>query len=174
LLEGIDEERGEIAVPGAVTGPSWAGVLPPRGGWQRLADVAHAAAREAAAAVVAEFRQRTEGMAPEARTRQALDGLAEEIWSRPLPGTPLPLRAVHAAHALGFLPPAPPPGAGEAAVLASGPWLRLRTALGSIAVRRPATPGLPGLNVMPVRRTAGGHHREHYHHDTETGTGPGH
>ncbi|MEU2776123.1 hypothetical protein ABZ646_25125, partial [Streptomyces sp. NPDC007162] len=34
LLESVDERAGTAAVPGAVTGPPWAGVLPPRGGWQ--------------------------------------------------------------------------------------------------------------------------------------------
>ena len=34
LLEAVDESGATAAVPGAVTGPPWAGVLPPRGGWQ--------------------------------------------------------------------------------------------------------------------------------------------
>lgn len=31
LLESVDESGGTATVPGAVTGPPWAGVLPPRG-----------------------------------------------------------------------------------------------------------------------------------------------
>ncbi|MDT0342811.1 hypothetical protein [Streptomyces litchfieldiae] len=142
LLEAIDDEHGALTVPGAVTGPSWAGVLPPRGGWRPVSEVPHETLREAAAGVVAEFRERTEALPPEGRTRAALDTLAEEIWSRTLHGTPLPLRAVHAAHALGFLRAAAP-----ATLLSRGPWLRLRTPLGSIAVRRG---GLPGLGVTPL------------------------
>ncbi|MFD7510800.1 hypothetical protein ACFV5N_15935 [Streptomyces sp. NPDC059853] len=143
LLEGIDERAGTARVPAPVTGPSWAGVLPPRGGWEPLAELEHGGVRGAAEAVVAEFRERTEALAEGERTREALDALAEEIWSRPLPGTPLPLRAVHAARSLGFLRAAAP-----AAVLARGVWLRLRTPLGSIAVRRPGST-TPGLTVSP-------------------------
>lgn len=160
LLEGIDEERALLAVPGPVTGPAWAGVLPPRGGWRTLAEPSHEQLRSAAAAVIAEFRRRSAELAQgERTTREALEALAEELWSRTLPGTPLPLRVVHAAHALGFLPaaPAPAPAAPAAPreslegipVLVSDGWLRLRTPLGSVAVRRAAG---PGLSLTPVRQ----------------------
>ncbi len=33
LLESLDESAATAGVPAAVTGPPWAGVLPPRGGW---------------------------------------------------------------------------------------------------------------------------------------------
>ncbi|RKN04840.1 hypothetical protein [Streptomyces radicis] len=143
LLEAIDDEGGAFTVPEPVTGPSWAGLLPPRGGWRPLAELPHATVREAAAAVVAEFRRRTERLPEAERTRAALDALAEEIWSRRLPGTPLPLRAVHAAHALGFLRADAPVG-----LLTGGPWLRLRTPLGATVVRREG--GTPGLGVTPL------------------------
>ena len=141
LAEAIDVERGELVLPGQVTGPAWVGLLPPRAGWRALAEPAVERVREAAAAVVAEFRARSEALPRAERTRAALDALAEEIWSRTLPGTEVPLRAVHAAHALGFLR-----AAGPVTVLAAGAWLRLRTPLGSTAVRRA---GLPGLSVTP-------------------------
>ncbi|UED86360.1 hypothetical protein [Streptomyces profundus] len=142
LIEAVDEERETLSLPAAVTGPSWAGLLPPRGGWRALVEVPHQRVRQAADTVVAEFRERTEGLPPEERTRGALDALAEEIWSRPLPDTTLPLRAVHAAHALGLLRATEP-----VTVLERGPWLRLRTALGSTAVRRA---GVGGLSVTPL------------------------
>ncbi|SFB96177.1 hypothetical protein [Streptomyces aidingensis] len=144
LLEAVDEESGTVTVPGAVTGPPWAGLLPPRGGWRRLAELPGGQVRDAAASVVAEFRSRTEALLPQQRTRAALDGLAEEVWSRPLAATPLPLRAVHAAHALGFLRPDGPP----VAVLAAGSWLRLRTPHGSTALRR-TTRGPLTLTPLP-------------------------
>lgn len=37
LLESVDEHAATAGVPAAVTGPPWAGVLPPRGGWQVVA-----------------------------------------------------------------------------------------------------------------------------------------
>lgn len=169
LLEGVEERAAAAPVPRAVTGPPWAGVLPPRGGWQRVLDLPWLEVRASAAEVVAEFRERSEALSADDRTRARLDALAEDIWSRTLGETFLPLRAVHAAQALGFLhrvaggearAPGDRTGASGAAdstaeteeeplvLLASGPWLRLRTPFGSIAVRRETT---PGLSVTPLR-----------------------
>lgn len=169
-------DGGEFALPGSVTGPAWAGLLPPREGWRREALLDAAAVRQAASAVVAEFRARTEALPPEQRTRAELDALAEELWSRPLPaaawagsgpgsdpgsgtdfgpgsGSGLTLRIVHAAHALGFLrAPAradAPAGDGEFAVLTAGPWVRLRTGYGSVAARTASAAS--GLTFSPRR-----------------------
>ncbi|MER5875627.1 MULTISPECIES: hypothetical protein [unclassified Streptomyces] len=164
LLESIDESAATATVPGAVTGPPWAGVLPPRGGWRPEPGLpAPDAVRATVAAVVAEFRSRTQELAPELRTRAELDRLGREIWSRPLGDTALPVRAAHAAQSLGFLRPVAsaaarvrpsaaqvandprlPSGEGELGLYSSGAWLRLRTPFGSIAVRR------AGLGVLDV------------------------
>ncbi len=142
LLECVGEAA--FAVPAAVTGPPWTGVLPPRGGWHEIPGLPQAAEmRGAVAAAVAEFRARDEQLPAERRTRAERDAIGREIWSRTLGDTPLPLRAVHAAHSLGFLPPGVPVG-----LLSTGRWLRLRTPFGSIAVR---TNGLGGLSVIPTR-----------------------
>ncbi|MFE3073804.1 hypothetical protein [Streptomyces sp. NPDC059247] len=145
LLDGIDESAGKAAVPDAVTGPPWTGVLPPRAGWRPVAGLPGTAEmRGAVAAAVAEFRARDGELPEERRTRAERDLIGRGIWSRTLASTGLPLRAVHAAQSLGFLPPA---GTGEAvALFASGPWLRLRTPYGSIALRTVPT----GLTVTPV------------------------
>ncbi|MFJ5529094.1 hypothetical protein [Streptomyces sp. NPDC093261] len=149
LLESVDESAATVTVPAAVTGPAWAGVLPPRGGWQPVSGLpAPDALRATVAASVAEFRSRTEELAPEQRTRAVLDRVGREIWSRTVGNTGLPVRAVHAAQSLGFLRPSPrTPGGDEPSVLfSSGAWLRLRTPYGSIAVRR-AGLGALGLSV---------------------------
>ncbi|MDI3387062.1 hypothetical protein QIS99_12760 [Streptomyces sp. B-S-A8] len=150
LLEGIDESAGRATVPGAVTGPPWAGVLPPRGGWQQLPGLPGLdAVRRAVGIAVGEFRSRTEELDPEKRTRAELDRIGREIWSRPVGDTELPVRAAHAAQALGFLRPAAfetGPGSGPT-LLASGAWLRLRTPYGSIALRRA---GAGALSVTPT------------------------
>ncbi|MEV3993013.1 hypothetical protein AB0J57_29310 [Streptomyces sp. NPDC049837] len=145
LLEGIEESAGKAMVPAPVTGPPWAGVLPPRGGWQELPGLPDAAGlRGAIAAAVAEFRARDGELPAERRTRAERDRLGREIWSRTIGSTGLPLRAVHAAQSLGFLPPHDVP----VALLTAGAWLRLRTPYGSIAVRKA---GLgTGLTVTAV------------------------
>lgn len=140
LLESVDESAGTAVVPSAVTGPPWAGVLPPRGGWQPVTGLPDPEAlRALVLAGIAEFRSRTEELGPEGRTRAELDRIGREIWSRTVADTGLPVRAVHAAQSLGFLRPG-----GESGLFSSGAWLRLRTPYGSIAVRQG---GLGALGV---------------------------
>ncbi|MEU6092924.1 hypothetical protein ABZ865_40470 [Streptomyces sp. NPDC047085] len=135
FLESVDERAATAAVPAAVTGPPWAGVLPPRGGWRAEPGLpAPDALRTTVARSVAEFRSRSEELAPEQRTRAELDRIGRDIWSREIGATALPLRAVHAAQSLGFLRPGT--GAQDTALFSSGAWLRLRTPYGSVAVRR--------------------------------------
>ncbi|MGA5898119.1 hypothetical protein [Streptomyces venetus] len=148
FLESVDEKAATAVVPGAVTGPPWAGVLPPRGGWRPEPGLpAPDALRSLVAAVVAEFRTRTQELPAERRTRAELDRIGRDVWSRTVGDTRLPVRVVHAAQSLGFLRPARAQASGEVEPLglfSSGAWLRLRTPYGSVAVRRA---GLGALDV---------------------------
>ncbi|MET9554833.1 hypothetical protein [Streptomyces sp. NPDC006645] len=149
LLEAIDESTGGFALPAAVTGPPWTGVLPPRGGWQRIPGLpGPARLRQEIAAAVAEFRTRDEALPEAHRDRAERDRIGREIWSRPVADTPLPLRAVHAAQSVGFLRPMPENA--PVALLGTATWLRLRTPYGSIAVRPAGTAGITGLSVTPT------------------------
>ncbi|MEU9268285.1 hypothetical protein AB0E04_22930 [Streptomyces sp. NPDC048251] len=146
LLEAVDESAATAAVPAAVTGPPWAGVLPPRGGWRPEAGLPAAdALRAMVGAAVAEFRSRTEELTAELRTRAELDRIGREIWSRTVGDTGLPVRAVHAAQSLGFLRPST--GSEELRLVSFGAWLRLRTPYGSIAVRRAGRLGMLDISV---------------------------
>ncbi|MGW5677373.1 hypothetical protein ACWEV4_20205 [Streptomyces sp. NPDC003860] len=149
-----------FTLPAPVTGPPWAGVLPPRGGWREVPGLPDGfELRELVAAAVAEFRRRDEALPPERRTRTERDRIGREIWTRDTAPTPLPLRAVHAAHSLGFLrpgapvallttaPAAPATSGAPAHGVHSGAWLRLRTPFGSVALR---TNGPLALNVTPT------------------------
>ncbi|TPQ15815.1 hypothetical protein [Streptomyces sporangiiformans] len=148
LLESLDESAATAVVPAAVTGPPWAGLLPPRGGWRQEPGLPGLdTVRAMVAEAVAEFRSRIGELTPERRTRPELDRIGREIWSRPIGDTALPVRAAHAAQSLGFLRPAARatvPDEAAWALLSSGTWLRLRTPYGSIAVRRA---GLGALDV---------------------------
>ncbi|WP_415950426.1 hypothetical protein [Streptomyces sp. KLOTTS4A1] len=142
LLEAVS--AASVTVPAAVTGPSWAGLLPPRGGWQQQEGLPDGGELGLAVrAAVREFKARVEELPEEKRTRAELDRVGAEIWGRSLGSTSLPLRAAHAAFVFGLLRPEAP-----VALLAAGPWLRLRTPYGSVALRRAG--GLPGLGVTPV------------------------
>ncbi|MEV0604103.1 hypothetical protein AB0I82_33055 [Streptomyces sp. NPDC050315] len=155
-IDGVAGAAGTVTVPAEVTGPPWAGVLPPQGGWRRVPGLPPPEALGRMLAVsVAEFRARDGALPPEQRTRAERDRIGREIWSRTVGDTHLPLRAVHAAQSLGFLRPVRTPAGAAGAgplpepytLLAAGGWLRLRTPLGSIAVR---TGGLQGLSVTPA------------------------
>ncbi|MFD4633692.1 hypothetical protein ACFVYR_33165 [Streptomyces sp. NPDC058284] len=136
------ETAGVAEVPGAVTGPPWAGVLPPRGGWRPEPGLpAPEVMRALVRAAVAEFRSRVEELPAERRVRAELDRVGREIWSRTVGDTGLPVRAAHAAQSLGFL------RGDDLTLLSSGAWLRLRTAYGSVVVRRA---GVGGLSVTPA------------------------
>jgi len=146
LLESVDEKDGTVRVPGAVTGPAWAGLLPPRTGWRPVAEASALEVFPELMAGVREFKERTEQVPEHHRTRQVLDGLADEIWSRPLTAAPeLPLRAAHAAYVIGFLRPE-----GLLRVHRAGSWLRLSAPTGSVALRTADAPGA-GLGLSPLR-----------------------
>lgn len=140
---GAGREPVEVAVPAPVTGPPWTAMLPPRTGWAQLASLPIPSLVREVADAVGRFRAQTEVLAAEERTRPVLDRIAEDVWSKALPGVPgthVPLRAAHAAASLGFLGAV---DAGtEATVLAVGGWLRLDAPYGSVSVRRPGGPSL--------------------------------
>ncbi|MFI1165172.1 hypothetical protein ACH4UM_16545 [Streptomyces sp. NPDC020801] len=145
FLESVNDRAATAAVPAAVTGPPWAGVLPPRGGWRPEPGLPRADdLRAAVTAAVVEFRSRSEELSPEQRTRAGLDRIGREIWSRTVGQSRLPVRALHAAQSLGFLRSPSASSEGDLALFSSGTWLRLRTPYGSIAVRQ------AGLGVLGV------------------------
>ncbi|GHH74154.1 hypothetical protein GCM10018781_40180 [Kitasatospora indigofera] len=146
LLDDIDEGAGAVGLPAPVTGPAWAGLLPPRTGWRLLAEPPAVAVVPELMAGVREFKQRSEAVPAHHRTRAVLDALADEIWSRPLSAVPeLPLRAAHASYVIGFLKPD-----SRLTVHRAGSWLRLSAPAGSVAVRTAAAPGA-GLGLSPLR-----------------------
>jgi hypothetical protein len=130
-----DPEGADVALPAAITGPSWAGLLPPRSGWEHVEDLATAPLGAAVAAAIGEFRKAADAA-------EGGDALAEAIWSRRVHPSGLTLRALHAAHLTGLLRQSP-----QLALHSHPSWLRLTAPRGSVAIRR-STPGL-GLSLTP-------------------------
>jgi hypothetical protein len=128
-----DPQGGRCAVPlppGAAVTAAWAGLLPPRRGWERTgavpAAVLAAAAREGIAAVAAGT---TPGAGAAAVTR-----LRAGVWGRPLAGVPgVPTGVAFATDAFGFLGD----GTGEATLHRAGAWVRLSTPRGHVLSRPP-------------------------------------
>ncbi|MFC1419166.1 hypothetical protein [Streptacidiphilus cavernicola] len=140
LLDGIDAgpaagDAAAVPLPEPITGPAWAGLLPPRTPWEHVADLPTAPLGAAVRAAVTEFRH--ESADP--------DGLAEAIWSRQVHPSGLTLRALHAAHLVGLLQQS------ETVALHRHPaWLRLTAPRGSVIIRRAPAIG-SGLGLTPTR-----------------------
>jgi len=109
---------------------SWAGISPPRGGWQRLGDAGFGALDAAARAGIEEIA----AAIPPGTGEHIVQRVRSEVWARPVAGLAsddVPAGAAFACSSLGFLHPDEP-----AVILATGPWLRLSTARGHVLVRR--------------------------------------
>ena len=138
-LGAADDPR-EIALPDSAVRAAWAGVSPPRSGWDQVGELS---------AVVLDARAQ-HGMAAVAHALPVDPGedvvrtVRAQIW-----GTPdedladLPLGVAFAAQALGFLH-----GDEPVVLRRSGPWTRLSLQRGHVLVRGPQRTGM-----TPVRTT---------------------
>ena len=122
-----------LAVPPAVPGPAWVGLLPPRSGWEEQGRTSVRQVRSAVTAAKAFFRQRAEGVTD----RVQLDSIAADVWQRAVLAQ-VPVRCAHAAESLGLLGP----DDAEVVAWAATGWLRLGCDGGSVAARRELLPGL--------------------------------
>jgi hypothetical protein len=123
----------DLPVPPAEVGASWAGVSPPRRGWEAVGGIGAGTLREVARAGITEIASGAgEGSGGHAVAR--LRGL---VWSRTFSEFSLPAGAAFAVEALAFAVE------GETvAVFASGPWTRLTTGRGHVLSRVPLGAGL--------------------------------
>jgi hypothetical protein len=121
--------NGRLTLPPRLPDLLWTSPLPPRSGWAEVGrlDVAEVAAR--VEDDTAEFTREAQQVPAGRGANAALEGIAADLWARPLLGS-APSRLAHTAHYLGFLP-----DFGEAVVRASGPWHRLDTSAGVTLAR---------------------------------------
>jgi hypothetical protein len=106
---------------------AWAGVTPPREGWEVLGTVPEPVLREAARAGVEEIA----AGAGDGAGAQAVARLRGLVWGRDVAGVPgLPAGAAFAADALGFLA-----GDEPVALHRKGPWRRLTSRHGHVLAR---------------------------------------
>lgn len=128
-LASLDDGAVELRVPASVSTIVWAGITPPRGGWQRMADLSASMFSAAARAGIDEVA----AAIPEGTGEQIVHRVRSEVWGRPMPDAAhVPAGAAFALEALGFL--------GDDAVqqFATGPWLRLSTTRGHVLIKQSA------------------------------------
>ena len=134
-----------VPLPDSVSGPAWAGLLPPRGGWSPLATVPASSVFDAVRVGIEAFGRRVALLREEQRTRAALDAVAADVWNRPVVAG-VPLRAAHAAELTGLLG-----REGEVTAFESPTWQRLSCPGGSVALRKDSGSGL-ALGVWALGR----------------------
>lgn len=120
-----------LPVPPSGASAAWAGVTPPRAGWDADGLLEPAVLRAAAASGVREI---ADGVPPGAGA-QAVAALRARVWGRPLhPELPdVPAGIAFVGDALGFLDDAEP-----VALYRRPPWVRATTRRGHVLARRPA------------------------------------
>lgn len=118
-----------IGLPAAVSTIVWAGISPPRGGWQRMSPLVPTGFASAARAGIEEVATAI----PEGTGEQIVHRVRSEVWGRPLPEAEhLPTGTAFALETLGFL------GDDLVQQFATGPWIRLSTARGHVLVKQSA------------------------------------
>lgn len=136
-LIGADDSAEQLQLPDTALSPAWAGISPPRGGWQQTGSVAAsvlAARAQWGIAAVAQALPQDPGEDAVRAVRAAVWGTPDE----PLDG--LPLGAAFAAFTLGFIV-----GEEDAQVRTAGPWTRISLHRGHVIVRGPARTGMTAV-----------------------------
>lgn len=140
-----DDDERMLRLPDIGRSPAWAGVSPPRGGWERSTSVSAATVAERAQwGISAVARGATPGAGEE-----AVRALRAAIWGEPdehLGG--LPRGVAFAAHAFGFIS-----GEEQVPVTRSGRWTRLGFRRGHVLARGPVASGLTA--VRPTGASTG-------------------
>lgn len=129
-----------IMLPEIALAPAWAGISPPRAGWEPRSPIDASALAAKAQGGMA----RVADAVPTDAGEDVVRGVRASVWGEPddeLGG--LPLGVAFAALSMGFVS-----GGESARVYTSGPWTRVTLQRGHVLVRGPVVTGL-----TPVRRT---------------------
>ena len=140
-LTADDDER-MLVLPDTGRSPAWAGISPPRGGWDRAGSVPAAMiAQRAQWGISAVARGATPGAGEE-----AVRALRAAIWGEPDEHLDsLPRGIAFAAHAFGFIS-----GEEDVMISVSGRWTRLAFRRGHVLSRGPVATGLTAVRSTGV------------------------
>jgi hypothetical protein len=139
LAPALDDARA-VALPDSAVSAAWAGVSPPRGGWEPAGEVAASTLASRAQWGIAAVADAV----PTDAGEDVVRAVRARVWGPPdeaLAG--MPLGVAFAAFALGFIG-----GEEQAALRTAGPWTRITLSRGHVLVRGPVRSGLTA-----VRRT---------------------
>lgn len=122
--EGSDPGEARLPIPPMSVFVPWAGITPPRSGWEPYAAFPGADVIAAAEAGIAEVGVAGTGLAAQVKA------LRSRVWAQPLGSSPAPAGLAFAAYGLGFVHPQE-----SVTLLRAGRWWRL-TAPGGHALAR--------------------------------------
>jgi len=135
LLQAADAT--DITLPETATRATWAGVSPPRTGWQPTGELDAAAL----AARAHDGMARVASALPADAGEEVVHRVRAGVWGEPVgEWGELPLGIAFGAVALGFIS-----GAEKARVFTAGPWTRISLSRGHLLVRGPAAIGLTAV-----------------------------
>lgn len=133
------EDESALALPETALSPAWAGVSPPRGGWERRGAIA-------ASGLAARAQWGISAVAHQLPTDPGEDVVRTvrgAVWGEPDEDVDgLPRGVAFAALAFGFIG-----GAEQAAVTVSGRWTRISLERGHVLSRGPAASGLTAVRA---------------------------
>ncbi len=138
-LQVAADDSSSISLPETALSAPWAGVAPPRGGWEAAPGISAATLAARAQWGIAAVAESV----PTAAGEDVVRAIRADIWGRgdeELAG--LPLGVAFAAFALGFIG-----GEEAAAVRRSGPWTRLTLVRGHVLTRSTMRSGLTGVRA---------------------------
>lgn len=122
----------EFGLPMEVSTVTWAGISPPKGGWQRVAEITGGELEQVAKDGIDEVARSV----PPGTGEQLVHRIRSEVWGKPMSALDqVAAGAAFAAYSLGFLGRDP---AEEIPVFETGPWTRLSSTRGHVLVRRRA------------------------------------
>ncbi|HLS92814.1 MAG TPA: hypothetical protein VK015_04790 [Microbacterium sp.] len=130
-------DASQLELPDQAISPAWAGVAPPRGGWERTGELDAATLASRAQWGIAAVAHQL----PTDAGEDAVRAVRGSVWGQPdddLGG--LPLGVAFAAFTFGFIA-----GEERAAVFTSGRWTRVSLARGHVVTRGPAVSGLTAV-----------------------------
>src|SRR5690606_22843657 len=132
-----DADPGSLVLPDEAISPAWAGIAPPRGGWEHAGEIeASTLANRAQWGIAAVAHQ-----VPDNPGEDAVRAVRGAIWGQPdedLQG--LPLGVAFAAFTFGFIS-----GEEHTQMFTSGRWTRLSMKRGHILSRGPAVSGMTAV-----------------------------
>jgi hypothetical protein len=122
----------DVSLPPVETGVAWAGISPPRGGWEPVGALDAGVLERAARAGIAEVA----AAVPADTGEQLVHRVRSEVWGRDLPDLPefepgIPAGAAFCAVSLGFVK-----NDDDVSVYRTGQWQRLTMKRGHVLVRR--------------------------------------